>query len=100
MSEYTPTTEEVRSACSRYLNVEDFERWLAARDAEVQAAVAEESEGEHVVIVRYGMYHAKFEGIGGDVTSLGLTREAWKAMGEPDVLAVSWVPVEQGGAEA
>ncbi|MEU4016196.1 hypothetical protein AB0E56_13135 [Microbacterium sp. NPDC028030] len=61
------------------------------------SVVAEEPEGEHVFIERYGMYHAKFGGIGGDATSLGITREAWKAMGEPNVLAVSWVPIEQEG---
>lgn len=74
---------------------------LAAHNAEVRAATlseqgTEELEGEHVFIERYGVYHAKFGGIGGDVTSLGLTREAWKAMGEPDAVAVSVSPVEQG----
>ncbi|WP_067198899.1 hypothetical protein [Microbacterium sp. XT11] len=68
---------------------------------EVRAGVvAEEPEGEHVFIERYGMYHAKFGGIGGDVSSLTLTREAWKALGEADVLAVSVVPVEQGDGDA
>lgn len=42
MSEYTPTTEDVRAACSRYMSSEDFDRWLAAHDAEVlrEAATA------------------------------------------------------------
>lgn len=62
----------------------------------VGGVVAEEPEGEHVFIERYGMHHAKFGGLGGDVTSLTITREAWKSLGEPDVLAVSVSPVEQG----
>lgn len=73
-------------------------RIRSGEPAEIAArpgVVPEEPEGEHVFIERYGMHHAKFGGIGGDVTSLGLTREAWKAMGEPDVLAVSYAPAKQ-----
>jgi len=102
MTEYTPTTDEIRYAATEWLwEPEDFDAWLAAHDAEKRAEWeaergAEEPEGEHVFIERYGMYHAKFGGIGGDVSSLTLTRKAWKALGEADVLAVSVVPVEQG----
>lgn len=71
----------------------------AAWRAERAGVVAEEPEGEHVFIERYGIYHAQFGGIGGDVTSLTLTREAWKAMDEPDVLAVTYAPAKQEGAE-
>lgn len=73
-----------------------MERGMTARGSN-RRVVAEEPEGEHVFIERYGIYHAKFGGIGGDVTSLTLTREAWKAMGEPGVLAVTYAPVKQEG---
>lgn len=40
MTEYTPTTKEVRLSASGYrapITPEDFDRWLAAHDAEVRA---------------------------------------------------------------
>lgn len=105
MSDYTPTTQAVRlnyitANAGPYRGGEAnaaaaFDRWMADHDAEKSAE--REAEGEHVFIERYGVYHAEFGGLGGDATSLTITREAWKSMGEPDVLAVSWVPVEQEG---
>ena len=57
MSDYTPTTEEVRAAIAaftvmppnaRAVNPALFDRWLAAHDAEVRAGVvAEEPEWEY-----------------------------------------------------
>lgn len=102
--DYTPTTDEVRLAFSEMsgwdMSADEadaaFDRWLGSLRAEWEAERgAEEPEGEHVFIERYGMYHAKFGGIGGDAMSLTITREAWKSLGEPDVLAVSWVPVNE-----
>ncbi|MDH5134044.1 MULTISPECIES: hypothetical protein [unclassified Microbacterium] len=50
MTDYTPTTEEVKSAALSYsaiMSEADWDSWLAAHDAEVRAgAVAEEPEWE------------------------------------------------------
>lgn len=46
MSDYTPTTEEVREAAGgslNYITSDEFDRWLAAHDAEVRADEREES---------------------------------------------------------
>ncbi|MBG9886147.1 hypothetical protein ABE10_10725 [Bacillus toyonensis] len=69
-----------------------------SRDPDCLACVAldalvEQGEGEHVFLYRYGVYHASFGGIGGDAIRLDITREAWKGMGEPRALAVTWLPV-------
>lgn len=69
--------------------------FAAGRAAALAEQDTKEPGWEYVFIERYGMYHAKFGGIGGDVKSLSLTREAWKAMGEPGAVAVSVSPVEQ-----
>jgi hypothetical protein len=103
MSENTPTDDQLREIARRATGTGYYSGGVKALRAVWDAAragvVAEEPEGEHVFIERYGVYHAKFGGIGGGVSSLTLTREAWKALGEADVLAVSVVPVEQEGAE-
>lgn len=46
------------------------------------------AEPDRVFIERYGIHHATFGGIDGDVTQLVITREAWRTMGEADVLTV------------
>lgn len=95
----SPGTWEVRE--SDYLladRIMPFIEAVRAEERERCAALIEqgtEESGEHVFIERYGMYHAKFGGIGGDVSSLTLTREAWKDLGEADELVVSVLPVDQ-----
>lgn len=65
VGEYTPTTEDVRRAASDYrapITPEEFDRWLAAHDAEVRAGVvSEEPEWEYGIdyegdgaVERYG----------------------------------------------
>lgn len=52
MSEYTPTTAEIRRALLSVASptTEEFDRWLAAHDAEVRASVVtEEPEWEYGV---------------------------------------------------
>ncbi|WP_424937542.1 MULTISPECIES: hypothetical protein [Bacteria] len=51
MSDYTPTTEDVRRSALEYwppITGEEFDRWLAAHDAEVRAALeAAEKRAEY-----------------------------------------------------
>jgi hypothetical protein len=53
MSDYTPTTEQVRTAVQRFyvpdlgyksLSVAEFDRWLVAHDAEVAAKALEKAD--------------------------------------------------------
>ena len=46
MSEYTPTTEQVRNAVRPYrIHPDEFDRWLAEHDREVRTAAFEEAAG-------------------------------------------------------
>lgn len=54
MSDYTPTTKDVRSAASRALGGDWFDRWLVAHDAEVRASVLVEQGGCIVLCARCG----------------------------------------------
>ena len=45
--------------------------------------------GDEVYLEWYGMYHAKFGGIGGDIISLTIAREAWDDLGKPEVLTIT-----------
>lgn len=107
MSDYTPTTEEVRAAWINAHRVDtplggrmdmgnqprervrEFDRWLAAHDAQKRA------ELDEMFLMQYGMSHASFVGSGGDAIRLDITREAWKDMGEPEILTVGWAPVKE-----
>lgn len=95
-----------RIVIAMHLGLDSVPVEFAGEGGALNALIAEkraewEAEGEHVFIERYGMYHAEFGGLGGDVRRLGLTREAWKSMGEPDVVAVSFAPApDTTGAES
>ena len=116
MSEdYTPTTEEVRS---RYFNGSgrilpafgEFDRWLAAHDAEVRAGVVtEEPEGRRVFAAAYRAGNGNVISIGGEST---VQEHAQKTVDDftreddegPFYFVASrilspWVPVKQEGAE-
>lgn len=98
MNNYTPTTEQVRRNYVEGMNAfygdrgeedyrEQFDRWLAAHDAEVRAGfVAEEPEWE------YGVTHVELPG----------TVFGWLPGDRPVThrrrKAGPWVPVKQGGA--
>lgn len=112
-NEYTPTTGAIQDA---YCHVQqevlgehgdsaherfhaEFARWLDAHDAEVRAEAnpaVTEDEGGDVFLNRYSIHHASFGGIGGDAIRLDITREAWKEMGEPRSLKVSWAALTGG----
>lgn len=124
MSEYTPTTEDVRFAMAglrmsaeRFVTRDSFDRWLASHDAEVRArgeyyegfeegikvgraearagVVAEEPEWA-VDSIQYG--HVLADGIF-IVEHRGVnysTHQRRIKLGQPES---SWVPVKQEGAE-
>lgn len=114
MSDYTPTTEEVREfieAADRVIAgmvagssaVEAFDRWQAAHDAEVRAGVvAEEPEWE------YGWHTGSTVSLIGRREQIDewLMVRGWK-LGEGDwgsrimqrTAAGPWVPVKQEGAD-
>lgn len=106
MSEYIPTTEQIRDNYVEGMNAfygergaseyaDQFSRWLAAHDDEVRAGlVAEEPERE------YGLYDPAtndVDGCGTDpVTRESFTGVDWDATGEYIVhrrVAGPWVPV-------
>ena len=115
MSEYTPTTEEVREAISEWawarrmfrpeLGQSDgleADRWLAAHDAEVQAQVVAEEPEERW---QYGAQNP--DDADGKIIawSRGFTKRLVEQQGHrlfrrtPGVPAGPWVPVKQEGAE-
>lgn len=89
MIEYTPTTNTVRRAASDFqapITPEEFDRWLAAHDAEVRSGVVdEEPEWEYGVVGPTGRMVNN-----GDYT-IQQTHRRRKAG--------PWVPVKQEGAE-
>ena len=99
MSEYTPTTEEVRTAAHNgaffplFRDPADFDRWLVAHDAEVRASVIpEEPDGE----VEYRVFDREGE-LWAATNSLDEARHY--LMQEPSGYArierAVWLPVEQ-----
>lgn len=128
-SDYTPTTDDVREAYSRevegplptFSGSHEFDRWLAAHDAEIARAamlmlVAEQANGREV---RPGLVAEEPEWeygwhTGSTVSLIGrrdqveewLAVRGWK-LGEGDWgsrvmrrrVAGSWMPAEQDGAE-
>lgn len=107
MSDYTPTTEDVRYRYIDYREKEgdytpgEFAWWLAAHDAEVRASVlAEQGEPEW----EYGVYDPATNEVDecgpGPVTRDSFTGIDWEATGEFIVHrrpAGSWLPVEENG---
>ena len=120
MSEYTPTTEDVRFAMAglrmsaeRFVTRDSFDRWLAAHDAEVradeaaqwaQAVIDSGKQGERIGAARAGVvaeepeweYGVKFDDLPGRVFD--------RLPGDPRAThrrrkADPWVPVKQEGAE-
>ena len=91
MSDYTPTTEEVREAYSWALPSSEygkglFDRWLAAHDAEVRASVvSEEPEWEYGVVRHDGVM------VNNGDYQVQQTHRRRKAG--------PWLPVEQKGTE-
>ncbi|QXE28929.1 MULTISPECIES: hypothetical protein [Microbacterium] len=121
MSDYTPTTEEVREfieAADRVIAgmvagssaVEAFDRWQAAHDAEVRAGVvAEEPEGRRWFSAAYRAQNGNIIPIGEETV---LAEYAQKTVDKfsreddegPDYFLASrilppWVPVKQEGAD-
>lgn len=119
MSDYTPTTEKVRAVIAaftvmppntRAVTPAQFERWLAAHDAEVRGGVvAEEPEGRRWFSAAYRAQNGNVIPVGDETV---LAEFAQKTVEEfarednegPDYFLASrilppWVPVEQEGAD-
>jgi len=117
VSTYTPTTEEVRHAYWSHTTYErvllgdaasyvggEFDRWLAAHDAEVRAAAeqgTEEPEGEWLVTTTLDNGRSTSSGVTDEETARaimrwseedGLQRELYRRR-----KAGPWMPVEQEG---
>ena len=104
MSEYTPTTEQIRATYAAGESegtpedYAEFDRWLAAHDAEVRAgAVAEEPE--------WGIANAKTPDKVWALSEEGARETAaaepgqWIIYSRPKTVVHEWVPVKQEGAE-
>lgn len=108
MSEYTPTTKDVREVWIYAQDIThdegedfhgaEFDRWLAAHDAEVQAqVVAEEPE--------WGIAHVATPGSVWPLSEDGARETAaiepgqWIIYSRPKTVTHEWVPVKQEGAE-
>lgn len=106
MSEYTPSTGEVRrryayarSAGNKNQSaVAEFDRWLAAHDAEVRASlVTEEPEGE----VEYRVFDREGELWAGSSTlEEAMHYLAQDPTGCARIERAVWTPVQQGGDDA
>lgn len=126
MSDYTPTTEEVRGDYATFQlpahggdfrteyaeGVAEFDRWLAAHDAEVRSGVITEgTEGLQVILdacraaLEEGRAAIEFiEGERGHMRSwermvADSDRDAVTVQRAIDLLAAAGVPVKQEGAE-
>ena len=116
MSEFTPTTEQVRSAYAhdpeaeyrdpvgfpamQRENLRAFDRWLAAHDAEVRGGVvSEEPEWEYGVAPSASLDQVWPISEEGARATVRAEPGAWVALRRQRVVLPPWVPVKQEGTE-